>query len=333
MLRLENWHVTVPPGEEGIGFAGENLAHRLELCVDIGPEWSVKLEIQKDGKRNVIALDREGALLYVDLTRDMMAEPGIYTAQLRCMQGETEAHSDLFFLRVLRSVGGLEGFPPCLPSELRQLEQKMENMLAQTEAVVERVAEYTERAESLVRGPKIGPAELVEDLLPGEMLFVTEGNPADYNVTLNDLLAAGDREVAGENGQLLPMLTPGRLRVWNLRRNVNGDMFAEPDLEELARRLRDMCVKAREVGYITDEGATALTYRQIQYYILNDALVSHETAMAGYWIWAREPASEAAALRAEIAELRSLLGEINIAMDDVIEGGTAVEGGEENAGS
>lgn len=332
MLELKSWRVNVPPGEDRIGFAGEHLAHRLEINGDLGPEWSVKLELQRDGRRNVIALEREETLLYVDLTRDMMGEPGLYTAQLRGMRGEVEAHSDLFFLRVSRSVGGLEGFPPCLPSELRQLERKMEDLLVKAETAVERAAEYVDRAEGIARGPKIGPAALVEDLLPGEMLFVTEGDPADHTYTLEDLLAAGDREVAGEAGQLLAVMTPGRLRVWNLRRSEKGELFTAAELGSLAGTIRSMCAQAQSQGYVTDAGNTALTYRQVEYYILHGTLVSHQAAMEEDWPWVREPASEAASLRAEMAELRSLLGEINLAVDEVLEGSATVEGSEENGG-
>lgn len=135
MLKLRDWHISVPEGGVTVGFEGDNLMYRLEIDSDLGPEWLVKLDIQRGGAWDIIALEREGTKLYVDLTREMLGRHGAYTAQIRGMNGELEAHSERFYLRVRESVNALEGFPPCLPTELRQVEEKMEKMLETAETM------------------------------------------------------------------------------------------------------------------------------------------------------------------------------------------------------
>lgn len=134
-MTMKDWIVTVPYQENVIGYERDHLFRRLEIQTDLGPEWAVKLDVRKDGKANVIDLERAENVLYVDLTREMLGADGLYAAQLRGLRGETVAHSNLFTLIVADAINGIDQFPPQIPSELAQLEKRLADITFDIEAV------------------------------------------------------------------------------------------------------------------------------------------------------------------------------------------------------
>lgn len=167
----------------------------------------------------------------------------------------------------------------------------------------------------------VGPAEMVEQLPPGGLLLITDdGDIADYNLTLQDLLLEGDKAHAGESDALDTMLTVGRVHNLNLRKDESGSYYAEEDLPTLAQAIREMCAAAQEGGVYVTDGATALSWWQMQYYIVYAALVSHQEALAKNWLWARTAQSALAALEARVSNLEGTVGDVNETLDEVNRG-------------
>lgn len=171
--------------------------------------------------------------------------------------------------------------------------------------------------------PIIGPASLAEELGPGGILFITDdGDPTDYILTLDRLMTEGDKANAGGADELESLLTVGRVKALNLRKNAAGENYAEGDLAALAESIRSMCAAAQAAGggYIVD-GKTSLTYRQVQYYLIRGVLVSHSDTYEENWTWSDwDPSGEYAALRAEVNELRALMGDLSGALGTVLDG-------------
>lgn len=137
MITMKDWRVGVPYRENIIGYERDHLFRRLEIATDLGPEWSVKLDVRREGRTNVIDLEWTGKVLYVDLTREMLGADGLYTAQLRGVKGEVVAHSNLFTLIVSEAINGIDAFPPLEPSEMAQMEAKMTQAKEAAQAAAE----------------------------------------------------------------------------------------------------------------------------------------------------------------------------------------------------
>lgn len=129
-----DWRI-VAPERYAVGFEGDHLVHRLSIRTDLPAGWACKLDVALGGRKNVIDLNRTGDELWVELTRDMLPEAGLYRAQVRGLCGEAVRHSGLFYLDVGRSIDALEGFPEAVPSELAQMEARMTALKARTEEV------------------------------------------------------------------------------------------------------------------------------------------------------------------------------------------------------
>lgn len=125
MITMRNWIVENTVHDSLIGYERDHLARRLEISTDLGPEWALKLDLDRDGKKNVVDLEREGDVLYVDLTRDMLSGDGHYRAQLRGLSGEVVRHSNIFWLGVSNSINAIDAFPPLEPTEMAQMEAKI----------------------------------------------------------------------------------------------------------------------------------------------------------------------------------------------------------------
>lgn len=125
MLTMTNWHIKVPQDDEHIGYTGDNLAKRIVIQTDIDQTWMVKLDVQIADSKNTIDLMRDGNLLYVDLTREMLQKDGIYQFQLRGTCGDIVTHSNIWHMRVRGAINAVSAFPSPLPSEFYQMEQRV----------------------------------------------------------------------------------------------------------------------------------------------------------------------------------------------------------------
>lgn len=150
MITMRNWIVESTVHDSLIGYERDHLARRLEISTDLGPEWALKLDLERDGKKNVVDLEREGDVLYVDLTRDMLAGDGHYRAQLRGLSGEVVRHSSVFWLVVSNSINAIDSFPPLEPTEMAQMEERVTKAKEEAVAAASHPPKLSERRTWLV---------------------------------------------------------------------------------------------------------------------------------------------------------------------------------------
>ena len=149
MIRLDNWRVTLEVGDRELGYESDHLHRRLEIAADLDAGWGVKLDMALGKAKNVVDLERTGDVLWVDLTRDILAADGLYRCQLRGLKGDTVAHSNQFELLVSGSINAVEAFPSVEPSELAQMEARV------TQAKADAVAAADRAEAAAVHPPKL----------------------------------------------------------------------------------------------------------------------------------------------------------------------------------
>lgn len=149
MIRLDNWWVSLDLGDRVIGYESDHLHRRLEIAADLDAGWAVKLDMALGQAKNVVDLEQTGDVLWVDLTRDILASDGLYRCQLRGLKGDTVAHSNQFELLVSGSINAAEAFPSVEPSELAQMEARV------TQAKADAVAAADRAEAAAVHPPKL----------------------------------------------------------------------------------------------------------------------------------------------------------------------------------
>ena len=149
MIRLDNWRVRMEVRDRELGYESDHLHRRLEIAADLDAGWAVKLDMALGKVKNVVDLERTGDVLWVDLTRDILASDGLYRCQLRGLKGDTVAHSNQFELLVSGSINAVEAFPGVEPSELAQMEARV------TQAKADAVAAADRAEAAAVHPPKL----------------------------------------------------------------------------------------------------------------------------------------------------------------------------------
>ena len=149
MIRLDNWRVLMEVRDRELGYESDHLHRRLEIAVDLDAGWAVKLDMALGKAKNVVDLERTGDVLWVELTRDILASDGLYRCQLRGLKGDTVAHSNQFELLVSGSINAVEAFPSVEPSELAQMEARV------TQAKADAVAAADRAEAAAVHPPKL----------------------------------------------------------------------------------------------------------------------------------------------------------------------------------
>ena len=149
MIRLDNWRVRMEVRDRELGYESDHLHRRLEIAVDLDAGWAVKLDMALGKAKNVVDLERTGDVLWVELTRDILASDGLYRCQLRGLKGDTVAHSNQFELLVSGSINAAEAFPSVEPSELAQMEARV------TQAKADAVAAADRAEAAAVHPPKL----------------------------------------------------------------------------------------------------------------------------------------------------------------------------------
>ena len=149
MIELKNWRVRMEVRDRELGYESDHLHRRLEIAADLDAGWAVKLDMALGKAKNVVDLERTGDVLWVDLTRDILAADGLYRCQLRGLKGDTVAHSNQFELLVSGSINAVEAFPSVEPSELAQMEARV------TQAKADAVAAADRAEAAAVHPPKL----------------------------------------------------------------------------------------------------------------------------------------------------------------------------------
>lgn len=124
MLSMTNWYICTPP-KFCLGFEGDNGAVAFEISTDLPDEWDLKVDVEKDGQKNIIQLQRVGQVYSALLTASMLADDGQYLMQVRGTLGEQVRHSNIFYTTVHDSINAVDAFPPPLPSEFEQMEERI----------------------------------------------------------------------------------------------------------------------------------------------------------------------------------------------------------------
>ena len=124
MLYMQDWHICVP-ADFSLGFEGDNNAVTLEISTDLPEGWDLKVDVAKDGEKNIIQLNRRDNVYYALLTSSMLADDGVYEMQVRGTLGDQIRHSNIFLSHVHNSINATDAFPPPLPSEFEQMEDRL----------------------------------------------------------------------------------------------------------------------------------------------------------------------------------------------------------------
>lgn len=124
MIYMTDWNICTPPGFS-LGFEGDNEVTSLEISTDLTEDWDLKVDVEKDGQKNIIQLSRDGEVYSVLLTASMLADDGTYAMQVRGTLGDQVRHSNLFYATVFNSINAVDAFPPLLPSEFEQMEDRL----------------------------------------------------------------------------------------------------------------------------------------------------------------------------------------------------------------
>ena len=149
MIELQNWHVGMNVADRKIGFEGDHLYHKLMIATDLDTGWAVKLDMALGQTKNVVDLEQSGNMLWVELTRDILAADGLYCCQLRGLKGDMVVHSNQFVLKVSGSINAVDAFPDLEPSELAQMEARV------TQAKADAVAAADRAEAASVQPPKL----------------------------------------------------------------------------------------------------------------------------------------------------------------------------------
>lgn len=127
MLYMEHWRVC-PPECYCLGFEGDHLAASFQLTAPLPEGWDLKVDVEKDGQKNTIQLQREGEVFSAELTASMLAVDGYYFMQIRGTCGDVVRHSNVFLAQVFHSINAQKAFPDPLPSEFEQMERRLSDL-------------------------------------------------------------------------------------------------------------------------------------------------------------------------------------------------------------
>ena len=127
VLYMQDWHICVP-ADFSLGFEGDNNAVTLEISTDLPEGWDLKVDVAKDGEKNIIQLNRRDNVYYALLTSSMLADDGVYEMQVRGTLGDQVRHSNIFLSHVHNSINATDAFPPPLPSEFEQMEDRLNSI-------------------------------------------------------------------------------------------------------------------------------------------------------------------------------------------------------------
>lgn len=193
MIRMKNWHVCVPEGDQTIGYDGENLVYRLQIETDSLPDWAYKLDLRyENGRKNYLELIYAEGVLYVDILRDYLIQ-GFVKAQIRALLGEQEKHSNRFDLYVSPSINATSAFELTEPSAFEQLEQRLTGLKQDTETAAGNAAESAAAALQSAQDADASntqanlSAQAAEESRQAAALIVENGQAA--------IFAAGDTEI------------------------------------------------------------------------------------------------------------------------------------------
>lgn len=128
-------------GDPDIIFQGNNLVNTLAATTDKDDTWEYNVDIYMpiEKRYNSIIMTRNGNMLSVDLTRQMLPFNGRYVCQFRgtSVNGAVY-HTDKFSIWVKDSIDLNEAYNP-IPAEFYQLEAQMKDVYNDTKELYDEI--------------------------------------------------------------------------------------------------------------------------------------------------------------------------------------------------
>ena len=120
-------------GEPDIIFQNNNLVNTLAAVTDKDESWQYNVDIfmPNSNRYNSIIMTRNGNMLFVDLTRQMLPDDGRYVFQFRGQSGNAVYHTDKFCLWVKDSIDLNEAFYQ-MESEMKDILKQVQETAAET---------------------------------------------------------------------------------------------------------------------------------------------------------------------------------------------------------
>lgn len=144
-ITISGTKVTIT-GDRIIGFQLNNLVNRFEAITDKDDTWDYTLYVYmiKPEKYNVINLNRQENLIYVDLTADMMPFDGRYEMQFVAYKNETGEvfRTEKFQVWVENSIDPSPQWKP-IPSEFYQIEENIQKIYEETKQLYDEIKNGT----------------------------------------------------------------------------------------------------------------------------------------------------------------------------------------------
>lgn len=195
-------------GEPDIIFEDNNLVNTLAAVTDKeeGWEYNVDIYMPVTKRYNSIIMTRNGNMLSVDLTRQMLPTDGRYICQFRGQKDEAVYHTEKFDLWVKDSIDMNEAYNP-MPAEFYQLETQMKEQVAQVEEMIKDFALPIASTDTL-GGVKIGEGiSITEDgtisASSGEGDFKADGSvPMAGNLNLNENSVTNVKAIETTTGKI-----------------------------------------------------------------------------------------------------------------------------------
>jgi hypothetical protein len=245
---VNKYKLQIPTGEEHLGFVGDNAVEVREFEVTDSNlfDFDFKLDIESKGDKGIIDLDKavesDRVILTWEILREHLPRDGILAVQLRAFDDNGEIwHSEVSNRFVVYgSINAPDAFPPPLPSEFEQMEERVtaaknatveaaaqvaadkSDVAADKQTAIEKAAEALQSATDALASAN--RAELSEDNAANSE---TAAYSAMQTATqaMSDLLAMlGDSVATLTNGTLTPSQIPPL--------SIN-DVFEVEDEEEM----------------------------------------------------------------------------------------------------
>ena len=255
-------------GEPDIIFQNNNLVNTLAAVTDKDESWQYNVDIfmPNSNRYNSIIMTRNGNMLSVDLTRQMLPEDGRYIFQFRGQSGNAVYHTDKFCLWVKDSIDLNEAYDP-MPAEFYQMESQMKDILKQ---VQETAAETLPEINESTNGQFLSndgveakwadvEAGLTQDTADQRYLQLSGGtmtgdiDMGDHNLNnVSFVKAAGTYKNAGihfnSDGTIINFVTGNSTALELSANNVNVVNHGIDNVDELNMRTNGNITRAGLVG-------------------------------------------------------------------------------------
>lgn len=136
MIKVDGRQLIIPKTDEVIGFVGDNLVEIREFELDLSyytidlTLLDFKLDIEADGQKNIIDLDKtvledKIILTWTVLEAHLMCD-GLAKIQVRGFSGTlVKWHSEVEYVLIDKSINASDAFPDPLPSAFEEMEVRI----------------------------------------------------------------------------------------------------------------------------------------------------------------------------------------------------------------